>query len=77
MATISFRVSDKEKDLITKYAKNNNNTISEFILNATLSRIEDYEDYLLAEKLLLDTDNIITGDLRKLAEDNGINYDEL
>lgn len=41
------------------------------------NKIEDYEDYLLGEARMLDPDNVETGDLRKLAKENGINYDGL
>ncbi|GAA6326287.1 hypothetical protein F350042L8_33850 [Fusobacterium ulcerans] len=77
MATISFRLSDEEKNIISKFSKENNLTVSEFILNSIFSKIEDREDYLLGEKRMLDTKNKVTGDLRKLAEDCGIDYDKL
>ena len=44
MATISFRLSDEEKRLITDFSKRNNITVSELILNSILEKIEDEYD---------------------------------
>ena len=52
MATISFRLSDEEKNNI-KFLKKNNITISELILQSILEKIEDEEDYMLGEKIML------------------------
>lgn len=77
MPTISFRVSDEEKKIISDFSKKNNITISELMLNSIFSKIEDVEDYMLGEKRLLAPKNVIKGDIRELAEKYGINYDEL
>lgn len=77
MATISFRVSDEEKRLITEFSKRNNITVSELMLNSILEKIEDEEDYLLGEKRMLDPNNKITGGIKELAEKYGIDYEKL
>lgn len=77
MATISFRISAEEKEIISKYSKEQNLTMSEFILTSIFSNIQDKEDYLLGEKRMLDTENKITGNLKKLAKDCEIDYDAL
>ncbi len=77
MATISFRVSDEEKKIIANFSKKNNLTMSEFMLSSILARIEDEEDYKLAEKRALDPNNKIVGDIRELAKECGIDYDKL
>lgn len=77
MATISFRLSDEEKRLITDFSKRNNITVSELILNSILEKIEDEEDYALGEKIMLDPNTKITGTLKELAEECGIDYDKL
>ena len=77
MATISFRVSDEEKRIISEYSKKNNITISEFLLNSVLSKIEDEEDYLLGEQRMLDPNNKPSENIKDLAEKYGINYESL
>lgn len=77
MATISFRVSEEEKKIISDFSKKNNITVSELILNSIFSKIEDSEDYVLGEKRMLDPKNVVKGDIKELAEKYGINYDEL
>lgn len=77
MATISFRLSDEEKRLITDFSKRNNITVSELILNSILEKIEDEEDYTLGEKIILDPNTKITGTLKELAKEYGIDYDKL
>lgn len=74
MATISFRVSDEEKQLISNFSKRNKITMSELMLSSILERIEDAEDYKLAEERMLDPNNKPSGTLRELAEKCGINY---
>ncbi len=77
MATISFRVSEEEKNFIFEYAKKNYKTMSEFLLETILEKIEDREDYLLGEARMIDPENKVSGSLKDLAEKCGINYDEL
>ncbi|MBP6282115.1 MAG: hypothetical protein KBA67_08035 [Leptotrichiaceae bacterium] len=77
MATISFRVSEEEKKIISEYSKKNNITVSEFLLSSVLSKIEDEEDYILGEQRMLDSDNKPNGSIRELAEKYGIDYDSL
>lgn len=77
MATISFRVSEEEKRIISEYSKKNNITISEFLLNSVLSKIEDEEDYLLGEQRMLDPNNKPSGSIEDLAEKYGIDYENL
>ncbi len=78
MATISFRVSEEEKNLIFDYAKKNYKTMSEFLLETILEKIEDREDYLLGEARMIDKENSkVIGDLKSVAENFGINYEEL
>lgn len=77
MATISFRVSEEEKRIISEYSKKNNITISEFLLNSVLSKIEDEEDYLLGEQRMLDPNNKPSGSIKDLAEKYGIDYENL
>ncbi len=77
MATLSLRVSDEEKNIITAFAKEHYLTISEFLLKSALETIEDKEDSLLGEARMLDLNNTVTGDLRQLAEECGLNYDEI
>lgn len=77
MATISFRLSEEEKNLISTFSKNKKMTVSEFLLASALEKIEDEEDYLLGERLMLDPDNKPNGTIKELAEKYGIDYDEL
>ena len=77
MATISFRVSEEEKKIISEYSKKNNITVSEFLLSSVLSKIEDEEDYILGEQRMLDSDNKPNGSIRELAVKYGIDYDSL
>lgn len=77
MATISFRLSDEEKKIISNFSKKNNITISELMLKSILEKIEDEEDYMLGEKIMLDPKTKVTGDLKELAESYGIDYDKL
>ena len=77
MATISFRVSEEGKKIISEYSKKNNITVSEFLLSSVLSKIEDEEDYILGEQRMLDSDNKPNGSIRELAEKYGIDYDSL
>ena len=77
MDTISFRVSEEEKKIISEYSKKNNITVSEFLLSSVLSKIEDEEDYILGEQRMLDSDNKPNGSIRELAEKYGIDYDSL
>lgn len=77
MATISFRLSDDEKKLITDFSKKNKITVSEFILSSILEKIEEAEDYALGEKILLDPKVKINGNLENLAKKFGIDYDAL
>lgn len=77
MATISFRLSEEEKEIITKFSKRNNITISEFMLKSVFDKIEDEEDYMLGEKRMLDPNNKPNGNIRELAKKYGIDYDEL
>lgn len=77
MATISFRLSDEEKKIISNFSKKNNITISELMLKSILEKIEDEEDYMLGEKRMLDPNNKPNGNIRELAEEYGIDYDKL
>lgn len=77
MATISFRVSDEEKEIISNFSKKNNISMSKFVLESILEKIEDEEDYRLGVERMLDPNNKIAGDLRELAEECGIDYDAL
>lgn len=49
--------------------KKNNITISELMLNSTLEKIEDTEDYMLGEKIMADPKTEITGSIKELAEE--------
>ena len=42
--TVSLRLSDEDKKLFKSYAKSNRMTLSEFIRNTVLERIEDEYD---------------------------------
>lgn len=77
MATISFRVSDEEKKIISDFSKKNNITISELMLNSILEKIEDTEDYMLGEKIMTGPKTKITGSIEELAEKYGIDYEKL
>lgn len=77
MATISFRVSDEEKKLIEEFSKKNNKTMSEFMLSSILEKIEDTEDYMLGEKIMFDPKTKITGSIKELAEEYGVDYEKL
>lgn len=77
MATISFRLSEEEKELISNFSKKNNITISELMLNSILEKIEDVEDYMLGEKIMTDPKTKITGSIKELAEEYGIDYEKL
>ncbi len=50
--SISIRVSDKESDLIQKYAKLNGTTVSEVMRKAILEKIEDEFDIFLYKDAL-------------------------
>lgn len=75
MATISFRVSDEEKKIISEHSKKNNITVSEFLLNSVLAKIEDDEDYLLGEQMWLDSLNQPKITLKEFAEKHGFDYE--
>lgn len=50
MMSISIRLSDKESELIRKYAELNGRTVSEVMRQAILSKIEDEFDIFLYEE---------------------------
>ncbi len=78
MATLSLRISEEEKEKISNFAKQNNLTISEFILKTALEKIENKEDYLLGEAIMLNPKEIeIVGDLKTISKKFGIDYDKL
>lgn len=78
MPTLSLRVSEEEKTLISNFAKEKYLTISEFILKSALEKIEDEEDYILGEARFIDPKKSeVIGDLRTAAEKFGIDYDKL
>ena len=77
MATISFRVSEEEKNIIAEYSRKYNMTMSEFMLNSILEKIEDEEDYRLGEQRMLAPNNKLTGTIEELAKECGIDYDKL
>ncbi|WP_338970019.1 DUF1778 domain-containing protein [Fusobacterium nucleatum] len=76
MATLSLRLSEEEKEIIANYSKINHKTISEVVLNAVLKKIEDEEDYKIAEKIIKKKKRK-TRDIRELAKECGIDYEEL
>ncbi|MBF0710168.1 MULTISPECIES: type II toxin-antitoxin system RelB family antitoxin [unclassified Gemella] len=52
MTTLSFRVSDEDKNLIKNYVKTNNLSLSNFIRESILDRIED--DLKIDEERILE-----------------------
>jgi predicted DNA-binding protein len=50
--SISIRVSEKESELIKKYAELNGTTVSEVMRQAILNKIEDEFDIYLYDKAL-------------------------
>jgi uncharacterized protein (DUF1778 family) len=50
MSTINIRTTEKEKELIQKYAGIHGKTVSSFIKDSILEMIEDEYDYQLALK---------------------------
>ncbi|MCB5951869.1 DUF1778 domain-containing protein [Enterococcus sp. BWT-B8] len=52
MATITFRVTEEEKDFLKKVAKFNNKTISEFVKEKVLASAENQIDFYTYKKLM-------------------------
>lgn len=52
MSTITIRTSEKEKELIKAYAEFNGVTMSDFIKETILEKIEDAYDLKVAEESL-------------------------
>ncbi len=69
----------KNKGKYVKYfAKLDNKTVSQFILESTIGSIEDREDYELAKLYLKSKNNDeYYKDIRELAKECGFDYDEL
>lgn len=76
MTTLNLEMNEELKKYILNFIKENNLT-KEFFIDKILEMIEDYEDVKLAEERLNDKDNFISGDMKSLAEQYGINYEEL
>lgn len=50
MATITFRTTNEEKEMIKELAKHHGMTISDYIKETILRRIEDELDYKIADE---------------------------
>lgn len=50
MATITFRTSNEEKEMIKELAKHHGMTLSDFIKETIMRKIEDELDYKIADE---------------------------
>ena len=50
MATITFRTSNEEKEMIKELAKHHGMTLSDFIKETIMRKIEDELDYQIADE---------------------------
>lgn len=74
---INIRIDSELKNILLGYAKLENKTLSEVVLDAVMAKIENDYDYklaLLASKTVDMNDKTTLEDLCKEA---GINYDEI
>ena len=56
MTTMTMRVDDEDAPVIRRYAKFQNKSISDFIRDAVLERIEDEEDLATLRQVLAEDD---------------------
>ena len=73
MSALSIRVSEKEKELISNYAKLNNVSISKIIKDTLLEKIEEEFDLKLYEESYQEyLDDPVTYSLEEVADELGI-----
>lgn len=65
MSTISIRVNHRDSELIRKYAKLKNTSVSELVRNAVIEKIEEELDADLFEQALTPMERIYTLDEAK------------
>ncbi len=75
-SSITLRVSEEDKELIKSFSKLKKQTVSKFILDTIIERIEEEEDYELALLHSKQT-SYKTRNIEELANDCGINFYEL
>ncbi len=65
MSTISIRVNHRDSELIRKYAKLKNTSVSELVRNAVIEKIEEELDVDLFEQALAQMERTYTLDEAK------------
>ena len=74
---INIRVSEKIKNVLKGYAKLENKTISDIVLEAIMEKIEKNYDYKIALLASESVDLNDTTTLKDLCDEVGINYEDL
>ena len=72
MKTISFRLNDRDDELVRKYAEYSGQSLSDFIRTSVVEKIEDEYDLELFDKIWAQEKNQKTYSLDEVKKDLGI-----
>lgn len=75
MQTISLRLNEKDNDLIRKYAQLHGESLSDFIRNTLMEKIENEYDLQLFNKVWEEQKNQKTYSLEETKKELGLDYD--